>query len=580
MIDLTILARIGAVQKPKNVNKKSERLPLGLPEVAVLCYNVIMNKQNNTEVNYTPIQLKLPVDLEKIIKISDPVYTFNEVMNHIDLSQYLVYKENKIGRPKYDRETLMKIVLFAFMEHGYPSLRQIEKFCDTDIRFIWLLGDKNPPCFNTIKNFINDDLGSKVDSHGNINKSAVISEIFDKINEYIFQSEGVDLNHIYMDGTKIRANAGLYTWVWKKSCIKNRNKSFVKVTETLEKINEIVILYKQAKFETMQEYEITYLTYVLQEFLSCTGENTENFVHGSGKRKSEVQKLYETLFQLQTKLIKYSDCIKTCGDHRNSYSKTDNDATFMRVKKDYMGNDQLSPCYNLQMVACDQYIAHYDVFPFASDMSCFQPLMKGFFTRYGFYPEYPVADAGYGSYNNYLFCEEKGMKKYMKFTMFEKETKNKKYKNNPYRACNFEIDEDGDMICPNGEKFKFLRSSPVKGNEYGRTEEFYQCENCLGCSHREHCHKSKSNRIVKVNEELTQFHQEVIENSNCIHGALLRMNRSIQAEGLFGKIKWNRGYTRFRRKGLNAVLLEVGMISCGFNLHKFHLSKMKLQNVA
>ncbi len=234
-----------------------------------------------------------------------------------------------------------------------------------------------------------------------------LSDIFDDMNRYIFEKQGVDLNHVYIDGTKLKANANNYSWVWKKSCINNRN---------------------------------------------------------------------------------------------------------------------------------DEFIAHYGACAFASDMDCFQPLMEGFYKRYGFYPQYPVADAGYGSFNNYLYCQEKGMEKHMKFTMYEKETRDEKYRNDPFRACNFAIDEEGYMRCPNGKRFLFLKTAPVTGNQYGRTEEYYQCEDCTGCPYREKCHKSKENRIVRINEELTQFHNEVLANLNSVHGALLRTNRSIQSEGGIG---WN-----------------------------------------
>lgn len=203
--------------------------------------------------------------------------------------------------------------------------------------------------------------------------------------------------------------------------------------------------------------------------------------------------------------------------------------------------------------------------------------MDRFHANYGFYPEYPVADAGYGSYNNYLFCEEHGMKKYMKFPMYQKEKTNKKYRDDPFRAVNFKTDEDGNLVCPNNKKFVFQRTALVKGNQYGRTEEFYQCEDCSGCPYKEKCSKAKGNRTIRLNQELTGFHEEVLDNLNCIHGALLRMNRSIQAEGAFGGIKWNRSYTRARRRGLEGLLLETALISCGFNLHKFHLkSQAKL----
>lgn len=308
--------------------------------------------------------------------------------------------------------------------------------------------------------------------------------------------------------------------------------------------------------------------------------DTKAFVHGRGKRKTAVQKRYERLEEYTKRLKKYANQIKICGESRNSYSKTDQSATFMRNKRDYMGNDQLLPSYNIQTGICDEYIAVLDIQQFTSDMDCFIPLMEKFNKTYGFYPKYPVADAGYGSYNNYLYCEQKGMKKYMKFTMFKKETTDKKYYENQFRAVNFQRNETGELICPNGKRFKYLYSRPVRGNKFGRTEELYQCEDCTECTFRAKCHKSEKNQVVRQNEELTSFHQEVIENLECVHGALLRMNRSIQADGTYGVIKWNREYKRVRRRELKSVIFEFTAICCGFNLHKYHLKKQKLQLAA
>lgn len=246
----------------------------------------------------------------------------------------------------------------------------------------------------------------------------------------------------------------------------------------------------------------------------------------------------------------------------------------MRLKRDYMGNDQLLPAYNIQLGICDAYIAVYDVKQYASDMDCFQPLMERFYQQYNCYPEYPVGDAGYGSYNNHLYCEEHHMKKYMKFPLYKKETSDKKYQSDPYRAANFRINEHGDLICPNDKKFYFLRTVPVKGNRYGRTEELYRCEDCSACPHKSLCSKAAGERTIRLNRELTRFHTEVLNNLESIHGALLRTNRSIQAEGAFGGIKWNRSYTRACRRGLDGLLFETALISCGFNLHKFHLKRL------
>lgn len=517
-------------------------------------------KKNITRIYNTPYQLKLPLEIEKIIEISDPVYTFCEVLNQIDLKRYLVIKENKTGRKRFDSETLLKVILFAFMEHGYVSVREIEKLCKTDIRFMWLLQDNDAPSFMTIDNFMNHCL------------SESISDIFNEINKYIFEQENVDLNHVYIDGTKLVANANKYSWVWKKSSIKNRKKTFDKVTALLEEINNEII-YQGVRFDIRTEYAIEYLEQIIQQYVKLTGIIPSLIIRGRGHHKTKEQRNYDKLVEYTDKLKKYAKHIRTCGEERNSYSKTDNDATFFRMKKDYMGNDQLLPGYNIQLGLCDEYISVFDVKQYASDMDCFQPLMEKFNNTYHRYPLYPVADAGYGSFNNYLYCEEHGMEKYMKFTMFKKETEDKEYHNNPFRVVNFPINENGNPVCPNEKEFHYLYSRPVRGNKFGRTEEMYQCEDCSGCKLKEQCCKCEGNRVVRINEELTKFHKEVLHNLNSVHGALLRMNRSIQAEGAFGTIKWNRAYKRARRRGLKGVILEISMISCGFNLHKYHLKQ-------
>ena len=314
--------------------------------------------------------------------------------------------------------------------------------------------------------------------------------------------------------------------------------------------------------------------------MKLTGFDPRNSVSGKGKHKSQVQRYWERLESYAEKLKRYSKHIKICGKDRNSFSKTDPDATFMRMKRDHMKNDQLLPTFNVQMGICDEYVAVFDVKQYASDTDCFVSLVERFVQLYGFYPKYPVADAGYGSFNNYLYCQEHGMEKYMKFSMYEKESKDEAYQNDPYRAVNFSLDEEGCLLCPGNKRFHFVKNVPIKNNRFGRTEEYYQCENCEGCEQRENCFRGNGNRIVRLNRELTQIHQEVRNNLNSVHGALLRMNRSIQAEGVFGSIKWNRSYTRARRRGLKGLKLEIGLISCGFNLHKYHLKSLTKEKAA
>ena len=444
-------------------------------------------------INYNnPKQGYLPLFLSDCLDLLDPVLTFDRLMGGIDLNKYLTdIPEYTTGRLRYNPVNMLKTVLFGFMTSGYCSLRELEDNCKVNIRFMYLM-DHQTPSYRTFGYFINEVLQDKIEN------------IFNDINQAIFNEEHVDLQHIYIDGSKFEANANKYTWVWKKATEKFRYKLYEKITAEIEEINK-EIAWSEVQISTNSEYVPDYLNEII---------------------------------------------------------------------------DQLLPAYNVQIGVADKYIAVVDVNHYRSDMDCFIPLMKHFKQTYGFYPKYPVADAGYGSYNNYIFCEQNGIEKYMKFPMFKKETKDQKYHEDPFRAVNFRIDEQGVMRCPNDKAFHLLYRRSVRGNQYGRKEELYECEDCSGCPYAEKCKKTAKNRTVRINQELTAMHQEVIENLESIHGALLRMNRSIQAEGTFGIMKNDRWYKRIVRRGINSVKLEVLLVAIGHTLYKYQNKKMRNRTAA
>ena len=509
----------------------------------------------------------LPLFISDCLDLLDPVFTFDRFMGGIDLSKYLKnVPEHITGRIRYNPVNMLKTVLFGFMTSGYCSLRELEDNCKVNLRFMYLM-DRQTPSYRTFGYFINEVLSDSIE------------QIFYDINKAIFEEEHVDLQHIYIDGSKFEANANKYSWVWKKATEKSRYRLYDKITALLEQINEGLI-WSGVKVSINTEYVPEYLNEVAAKYAELWLIDEASFVYGKGKHKTVQQRQYELLLEYRDKLEEYIEKIDTCGAERNSYSKTDKSATFMRIKTDYMGNDQLLPAYNVQIGVADEYIAVVDVNHYRGDMDCFVPLMEVFKKQYGFYPKYPVADAGYGSYNNYLYCEQHGMEKYMKFPMFKKETTDEKYHNDPFRAVNFLIGEDGVMRCPNGKAFKFLYRKHVYGNQYGRQEEVYQCEDCSGCPYVEKCKKGDRNRTVRINQELTGMHKEVIDNLESIHGALLRMNRSIQAEGTFGIMKNDRWYKRIVRRGIDSVRLEVFLVSIGQNLYKYHNKKNRIERAA
>ena len=496
------------------------------------------------------------------LDICDPVLTFDRFMEEIELEKYLKsIPKHYTGRLRYNPVSMLKTVLFGFMTNGYISLRELEDQCKVNLRFMYLM-EHETPSYRTFGYFINEVIGNSVE------------EIFNDINQKIFETEHVDLQHLYIDGSKFEANANKYSWVWKKATEKSRYRLFDKITHLFEEINE-ELSFTGMKLSINSEYAPEYIKEAAEKYAGVCQLDESEFVRGRGHHKSVQQRHYEKLTEYAEKLLEYVEKIHICGEGRNSYSKTDHSATFMRMKKDYMGNDQLLPAYNVQIGVADEYIAVVDVNQYRTDMDCFIPLMNKFRSTYGFYPKYPIADAGYGSYNNYIFCEQNGMEKYMKFTMFKKETTDKKYHEDPFRAVNFQIGADGIMRCPNRKAFQFKYRRLVKGNNYGRQEEIYECEDCSACPYAERCKKTEGNRTVRINQELTSMHREVIDNLESIHGALLRMNRSIQAEGTFGIMKNDRWYKRVVRRGLNSVRLEVFLVSIGQNLYKFHNKQLK-----
>ena len=492
---------------------------------------------------------------------------FDQFMEGIEISKYLTDIPKHItGRIRYNPVDMLKTVLFAFADKGYCSLRELEDNCKVNMRYMYLMNWKTPS-YRTFGYFINEVLAGQIE------------EIFKEISQTVFRTEKVDLSHLYIDGTKLEANANKYSWVWKKATEKSRYRLFAKITALLNEINE-ELSWSGLRVETNEEYVPEYLEEVLSAYAKVYQLDESGFVHGKGRHKTAQQRQYEQLQVYCRKLNEYREKLTICGEGRNSYAKTDHSATFMHIKKDYMGNDQLLPAYNIQIGVADEYIAVVDVNHYRSDMDCFVPLMEKFKSLHGFYPKYPVADAGYGSYNNYLYCEQHGMKKYMKFTMYDKETKDRRYRENPYRAENFRIDADGVMRCPNNKAFHFRYRKNVKGNKYGRQEEVYECEDCTGCPYAAQCKKTDRNRTVRINEELTSMHREVLDNLESIHGALLRMNRSIQAEGTFGILKYDRNYKRIVRRGIDSVKLEIFLVSIGHNLYKYLDKQQKKRSAA
>ena len=512
-------------------------------------------------------QLKLPLEIEKLIDISDPVYTFCEVMDHIDLSRYFVEKGYKTGRPRCDAQKLIKVILFAFMENGICSLREIEKLCRNDIRYMYLLDGMKTPSFATFGNLIRNELTDSIE------------QIFEDINSYIFAKDHVDLQHTYIDGTKIEANANRYTWVWKKSCVKNRQKVFDKISLLIDAMNLEVLGYLGIKFEKREAYAVDYVSELLTMYKETTGLDETSFVSGRGHRKSIQQKQYEELHEYLERLKSYAYHIETCGEERNSYSKTDPDATFMRMKEDAMRNGQLKPAYNIQHRVDSEYITWIDISPRPTDTCTLIPFLKDMESHLGFKYSEIVADAGYESEENYLFIEGNGQTAYIKPQNYEI-SKTRKYKKDISRRENMEYHADRDSyICRNGRELTVTnerRSKTASG--YVSVKTYYRSPDCTGCPYKTECIKGnncktpmeKRNKVLMVSKTMSQKRAEDLERITSEYGTMLRMNRSIQAEGSFADVKEDMNFRRYLYRGKANALAESILLAMGRNINKLH----------
>ena len=513
-------------------------------------YNYHLNHGNYTQISYV-----FPVVEEENLENSASDYAkfFKKVMGGLDLEQYLP-EESRIGRNGYDARALLETILFAYSNHVY-SLRKMEYACRYDINYKYI-SQGLAPSYMTICRFIKHLKGS-------------IQNILIEVNKYIEANDKIDDDTVYIDGTKMEANASKFTFVWKKATLGYQKKLFAKTDKAVNELNEFLkecnvdLTYIAKGTYTPEDY-----TEIMNE-LDLIKENAPDaFVYGVGHRKDEFQKQYEKFQGLTNKAFEYAEKIAICGK-RNSYSKTDHDATFMHGKEDYyMKTGIFRAEYNVQVAVSDEYIRYIDVFQECNDVNLYIPVLEGLKNMYGHYPKYPVADAGYGSYDNYMFDLKHNIELVQKYNYYEIDHKNKSNRNV------FTMNSNGTYVCPNGNAFTYIGDKEIttKGGNL-RIKQQYATK-CDGCPFINKCHsnncKDKSTKLFTVDLVYEEMKDTVIKNLESELGIVQRTRRSIEAEGTFGIFKQDWDYDRIHRRGIDNVRLEVTLAAIGFNLKKLY----------
>ncbi len=483
---------------------------------------------------------------------NDPVRVVDAVVESLDLREFKkLYRER--GRCPYHPKMMLKIILYAYMNNIY-SCRKIERQVQRDIHYIWLAAQERPD-FVTINRFRN-----RVKNE--------INNIFTQVVLLLAERGFITLDVEYIDGTKIESKANKYTFVWRKTVEKNRAKLQEKIRVLLEQIDEVIAQDKAAEAESV-EFTPETLTSIIGELKDTLSAEPESADKNQKKQLREKKKQIKELEKHRDKLSEYDVRLEQIGE-RNSRSKTDPDATFMRMKEDAMNNGQTKPGYNLQISAENQFITDFALFPNPTDTLTLIPFFNSFLDRYGHLPSVAVADAGYGSEENYRFMDETGMEAYVKYNRFHLEQR-PRYKPNPFQHENFHYNAQEDYyVCPMGQHMTRIGTVHSKTASGYRSESArYRAQNCKGCPLRCLCYKAKGDRrIIEVNHRLNEYKRKARELLTSEEGLKHRGRRCVEPEAVFGQMKFNMAYRRFRHFGKDKVTMDFAFFAIAFNLKK------------
>ena len=517
-----------------------------------------INLQKNYNLNQSGYQLKLPLNIETIIPEDDSVRLLSQFVEAMDLTDlYSTYERINLVSPR----TLLKIVLYSYMNGDYSS-RSMELNCKRDINFMFLLEGAPVPDHATFARF------------RSIHFAPCAKRILAEMSNALFDLGEISGETVFIDGTKIEAAANKYTFVWKKAVTKNQTKLLIKLAGFVAQCEQLYGL----KIVYGDTVKMKHVKKLRKKLYALRQSENVVFVHGIGKRKTPLQKSIETLEEYLSRLKKYNHQIHICGG-RNSYSKTDHDATFMRMKEDAMGNGQLKPAYNLQHGVDSEYITWLTIGPQPTDTTTLIPFLKDAEEHLKFKYKNVTTDAGYESEENYVFLEENGQLSYIKPANYEI-SKTRRYKNDIGKIENMEYDAESDVyICRNAKRLMVdhVRHSKSKTG-YVSEKTIYKCEDCSGCPYKAECIKGNNcktpleerTKTVHVSKTFLKYRQEGLERILTDEGIVLRMNRSIQAEGSFGDLKQDMQFRRYISKGTSNVLAESILLAMAKNINKLH----------
>ena len=493
-------------------------------------------------------QMLLPPSFDELIDKNHPVRVVQQIISEIKIDG-LIDQYKGGGTSSYHPRMLLSAIVFAYLSNTYSS-RKIEAALKENIHYMWLTGMSTPD-HNTINRFRSSKLKNE------------IKEIFAQVVTLLVKEELVSIEEVYTDGTKIEANANKYTFVWGKA-IKTQKEKIAKQLEALWNYSQ------QVAVEELKDTEPIDFKNIDAAKVKAVAAQIDEALKNKQVEKKTLDQIKKAKTDVVKRMEKYEQQEAILGN-RNSYSKTDPDATFMRMKEDHMRNGQLKAGYNLQASSCPGkkiFCVNYSLHQKPTDTTTLIPHINQYQQLYGSYPKSITADAGYGSYENYQFLQNNSIEGYVKYNTFDKEQKRKATYKKGFKSDELYYNKEQDCYyCPMGQRMQYISTS-TRTTENGYTQQVkkYQTQNCNGCPLRSVCHQSKNNRTIEVNQQLIQLKNKANENLKSEQGIAHRKKRCYTIEPVFACLKQNKNFKRFMLRSIPKVEIEAGLCLIGFNL--------------
>lgn len=490
----------------------------------------------------------IPWDLNDLVPQDHPVRTINAVLDKVDISS-IIKQYRPGGTSSYHPRMLLKVMVYAYINNIYSS-RKIEETVRQNINFMWLAGMRKPD-HNTINRFRGERL------------QKTLKPIFNQVVMLLCEEGLLNIRELYTDGTKIEASANRYTFVWGKAIKTSRDR----MSRQLDDLWSYALKVSAAELDDTDPSGFKKIT---SEKVNQTIDNINAALKDKEVSKEVRQKLNYAKKHWPAALDRYEEQEKIIGNNRSSYSKTDKDATFMRMKEDHMRNGQLKPAYNVQISTNKQFIASYSIHQNTNDTNTLNTHLSQHIKEYGIKPSSVTADAGYGSEQNYQWLEDKRITAYVKHNQFDRNQHKTTRNKNPFAADKLLYNDKKDQyICPSGKSMKNIGLKTRKTSTgFEQTITQYRTTKCSGCPLQAQCNPGKSKRTIDINHNLNRLKHQAEKRLKSKRGIKKRKQRCHDTEPVFANIKNNHHFRRFMLRGIEKVNVETGLLALAHNLRK------------